>query len=192
VLVIGVGARLALGGTGVGDLSALVVGALIAVGMWLGVRLVAGPRVALVATILVVALVDVAALPSRDQPAYDDLQAFYSTDQELSVSLPVQPGGASAISLLVRPVFSGPRARFGLAGDVNGAAYQWACQFAQGVQTLALPAAMEGPRADVKLRLTGSPSRDGDYLVVYASSRLGGFIVSAAPPGPTATSCSLI
>jgi hypothetical protein len=33
----------------------------------------------------------------------------------------------------------------------------------------------------VRLHLTGSPSRDGDYLVVYASSRLGGFDIALQP-----------
>jgi hypothetical protein len=31
---------------------------------------------------------------------------------------------------------------------------------------------------DVRLHLTGSPSRESDYLLAYASARRGGFLVS--------------
>jgi hypothetical protein len=42
----------------------------------------------------------------------------------------------------------------------------------------------------VQLHLTGSPSRDGDYLIVYASSRQGGYLISPGSPDPNATRCS--
>jgi hypothetical protein len=191
VVVIGIGARLIIGGPGIGERSAVVMMVLLAGCAWLAALVVAGRRVALVVVLVATLLFDVAALPLHDQPAYDDLQAFYATDQVLSATIPVTPGGASAINLLVQPVFTGPQPRFGLAGDVNGTAYQWTCPFAHGIQTLVLPASVSGNQAEVNLRLTGSPSHDGDYLIAYISSRLGGFVVSSGSAGPSATHCSL-
>ena len=46
------------------------------VGVWLAARLLGGPRTAFLATLALVALLDLAALPQRNQPQYDDLQAF--------------------------------------------------------------------------------------------------------------------
>jgi hypothetical protein len=40
---------------------------------------------------------------------------------------------------------------------------------------------LQGNQADVRLHLTGSPSRESNYLVVYASSKLGGFVVGLEP-----------
>ena len=192
VLVLGAVVRLAMRGAGVGERSALVMMLLLVGCTWLAARYVAGPRVALFAAVVATVLFDVAALAPRDQPVYDDLQAFYSTDQVLSANAPIASGGATAINVLVQPVFGGAQPRFGLAGDVNGTAYQWTCQFTHGIQTIALPVAAEGTVADLSLHLTGSPSRDGDYLIVYASSRQGGFIVSARPADQSATHCNLV
>jgi hypothetical protein len=117
----------------------------------------------------------------------------------LSAQLPV-PGAAddTDITLLVQPVFSGAQARFGLAGDVNGTSLQWSCPFQHGIQRLALGVPSEvvrgQPTADVRLHLSGTPERESDYLVVYTSSRLGGFVISLDPAGsPSAnvTRCSV-
>ena len=46
---------------------------------------------------------------------------------------------------------------------------------------------------DVRLHLTGSPSREADYLILYTSSRRGGPLLSLASarvPGEAVTSCS--
>ena len=190
--MLGVGLRLAIGGAGVGERSAVVLLVLLAGGVWLVARLVARPRVALLAVLAATAMFDLAALPPRDQPAYDDLQAFYATDQVLSATLSVPAGNtATQLSLLVQPEFTGAQPRFGLAGEVNRAAYQWTCPFTHGIQTISLPIAAQGPQIDLQLHLTGAPARDGDYLIVYASSRQGGFLISLGPSDPSATRCSL-
>ena len=198
VLLIGLGLRLLVGGGGVGDRSALVMGVLLGVSVWLAARLFAGPRAALVAVAAVVVLVDLAGLPARNEVAYDDLQAFYRTDQVLSARLPV-PASDVAITLLVEPVFGGDRARFGLAGDLNGSALQWSCPFQHGLQrvALAVPTGLlrGGEMADVRLHLNGTPDRESDYLVAYTSSRLGGFVISLDPaggsPSTSVTRCSV-
>lgn len=183
ILVVGLVLRLVLGGGGVGDRSAIVMTVLLAASAWLAVQLLAGPRVALFVTLALVVILDLAALPARRSVEYDDLQAFYSTDQTFAAQLAVPPGSAGqdlAISLLAQPVFNGAQAQFGLAGDVDGTAMQWTCQFQHGVQRIALPLstiALNGT-ADVRLHLSGAPNRESEYLVVYASSRLGGFMVS--------------
>jgi hypothetical protein len=62
------------------------------------------------------------------------------------------------------------------------------------MQRIALPVPPSAGGGDVRLRLTGSPSREGDYLLVYASSRQGGFLVSfvtAAELDQSATICTL-
>jgi hypothetical protein len=187
VILVGFGLRMVVGGGGVGDRSALVMTMLLGGAAWLAARHFGGPRAALVALAAVVLLVDIAALPPRNQAAYDDLEAFYGTDQTLSATLAV-PGDLSvAITLLVEPVYGGTQPRFGLAGDVNGTPLQWTCAFQHGVQRLALgvPSGLlqGGQTADVRLHLSGSPARDGDYLVVYTSSRLGGFVISLDPVG---------
>jgi len=185
VLLVGLGLRLVLGGGGVGDRSALAMMVLLGGAAWLAARLFGGPRAALIALAVVVLLVDLAALPPRNQTEYDDLEAFYRTDQTLSAQL-TAPGDANvAIALLVEPMYSGAQPSFGLAGDVNGQPLAWTCAFQHGVQRLALglPPGLLAPgqSANVHLHLSGSPARDGDYLVVYASSRLGGFVISLDP-----------
>jgi hypothetical protein len=151
---------------------------LLAVCAWLAARLVAGPRVAFFVAAALLVLFDVAAVPSRNAPEYDDLQAFYRTDQVLETQLPV-PTADAVVSVVAQPVFAGAQPRFGLSGQVGGASLQWKCDFRHGIQRLALPLPRQAMGTiDVKLRLTGSPSRDGDYLIVYASSLRGGFLVS--------------
>jgi hypothetical protein len=189
------GVRLAVGGTGVGDRSATVMLVLLAGLAWLAARLLVGPRFALAALVVLVAVFDLAALPQRTPPPYDDLEALYRTDQVLFARLPVS-GDASTLSILVQPVFSNSnsnsdaRPRFGLAGEVNSAAYQWTCPFVRGIQTIALPVSVSGSSADVQLHLTGAPSRDGDYLIVYASAPRGGFVMSLGSADPGATLCT--
>ena len=164
---------------------------LLTLGAWLAARVLGGPRVALLVTLLATALLDLAALPPRDPPPYDDLEAFYRTDQVLSASVPASGRQADALNVLVQPVFSGAQPTFGLAGEVNGTAYQWTCAFAHGIQNVALPVSVQGSSAEIRLHLTGAPSREGDYLIVYASSKLGGFVISLGPPDARATNCSL-
>jgi len=197
VLLLGLVVRLVLGGGGVGDRSAMVMLVLLAVAGWLAARLLAGPRAALFTLLGLVALLDLAALPPRNAPQYDDLQAFYRTDQVLSAQPAVPSAENPAVTLLAQPVFSGAQAQFGIAGEVNGSALGWTCAFRHGIQTIALPlgtAAIASGTADVRLHLSGSPSRESDYLVVYASSKLGGFVIGLQPLAsldPSVTRCTL-
>jgi hypothetical protein len=196
-LAVGVTVRLALGGAGVGERSAVLLAVLLTIGLWLAAWVIAGPRAALLATLACMALFDLAALPVRNPPAYDDLQAVYRTDQVLSARVPVVDQNATTTLLLVaQPVFSGPQPAFGLAGEVNGVALQWNCAFRHGIQTLALPLPTETLRGvtplDVQLQLTGSPSRESDYLLAYQSSRQGGLLTRiAADPPVDPTRCAL-
>jgi hypothetical protein len=200
VVVAGLGLRGVLGGASVGDRSAMAMSVLLCIGVWVATRLLGGPRVAFFVTIAAVALLDLAALPQRSPPPYDDLEAFYRTDQVLStrVSVPAGVEGGAALTVLAQPTFAGTQPHFGLAGMVNGAELSWNCTFDHGLQTLALPLpgglVRPGESADVQLHLSGSPSRETDYLVVYASSQRGGFVVSLVPTsglGAGVTTCVL-
>jgi hypothetical protein len=103
------------------------------------------------------------------------------------------------LTLLVEPVFPASEAQpaFGLAGDVGGSTLTWECAFRHGQQVLALPvvppAAINAGTLHVSLHLTGSPSRETDYLLAYASAPHGGLLVSlvdAAAVAPGATTCT--
>jgi len=178
---------------------------LLSVGVWLAALLLSTPRTAFLISLGVVGLFDLAALPARNAPVYDDREAFFRTDQGIGAQVPAAPSvvGSNAqptLVVLVEPVFPAGvgQPRFGLAGEVGGASLAWDCAFQRGLQQLALPlppAAVAGSSSiDVRLHLTGSPSRETDYLLVYASAPRGGFLVSlvgAAEVGPNATVCSL-
>ena len=199
-LVVGLGLRLAIGSVGVGDRSALVMATLLAIGAWLAARLLGGPRTAFVVALGLMALFNVAALPPRNAPEYDDLEAVYRTDQVLTAQLPVAPGRPqqpAMLTLLAQPIFPAAQPTFGLAGEVNGAPLGWQCAFTRGIQRVALPlpqgALSSASTLDVRLHLTGSPSRETDYLLVYTSSRRGGVLLSlesAQNPDRNATRCS--
>jgi hypothetical protein len=205
VVLVGLGLRLALGGGGVGDRSALVLAALLSVGVWLATLLLSTPRMALLVTLGVLALLDLAALPARNALEYDYREAFFRTDQVVSAQVPTAPGllGTQVqpmLVLLVEPMFPAGVAQpsFGLAGEVSSAALVWDCAFQRGLQHLALPlpptAVTGSGQIDVRLRLTGAPTRETDYLLVYASAPRGGFLVSlvgAADVGTGATVCTL-
>jgi hypothetical protein len=200
VLLVGVGVRLVLGG-GVGDRSAAVLGVLLTLCAWAAAWVIAGPRIALVVTVAAVVMLDLAGLPAKDAPDYDDVQAFYTPDQVLSAQVPVEGSvgpGVPALTLLVQPVYQADQPRFGLAGDVNGTPLTWSCTFQHGLQQVVLPVPpallTNASTLAVNLHLSGTPSPDGDYLLAYASSRLGGFVVglqsgTSQPPG--ATACTL-
>lgn len=199
VVLVGLAVRLILGGAMVADVSACVMAALLTAGAWTAARLLGGPRIALVLTALLVALFDLAALPARNPPPYDDLEAIFSTDQPLTTRLSVPTDNASAITLVAQPVFQGMRPNFALSGTVNGASIAWNCAFAHDVQRLALPVPADitgaAASAEVSLRLSGSPSRESDYLIVYSSSRRGGLLLTLetlADVGQSATVCSIV
>jgi hypothetical protein len=75
-------------------------------------------------------------------------------DQALLVQV---AGSSSEVVVLVEPVFEGAQPRFALAG--------WSCPLRLGKQYLALPVAT-GTQT-IELRLTGTPNREGEYLIVY-------------------------
>jgi hypothetical protein len=201
VLVVGIGLRLALGGGGVGDSSAIVMTTLLAGGAWVATLLVGTPRAAFLVTLGLVALLDLAALPVRNAPEYDARDAFFQTDQVIAAQAPIAPGRAEpTLVLLVEPVFpsAATQPSFGLAGDVGSTALAWDCAFQRGLQQLALPlpevAVVGSESVAVRLHLTGSPARQTDYLLVYASAVRGGFlasVVGGAELAPTATRCTL-
>lgn len=201
-LAVGLGARLAIGGAGVGDRSAVVMATLLSIGVWLAARLLGGPKTAFLVTAGLLTLLDLAALPPRDAPIYDDLEAVYRTDQVLSARLAPATGAlqsSTALTLLVQPIYAGAQPTFGLAGEIDGTTLSWRCQFEHGMQQLALPlpppVLTNGTNAlDVKLHLSGAPDRETDYLLVYASSRRGGLLISlddAGSLGPSLTRCAL-
>ena len=186
VVLVGASLRLAIGGGGVGDLSATVMAVLLTAGAWAAARLLGGARLALFVVVALMMLFDVAVLPSRNPPEYDDLEALYRTDQQVSVQLPVSTDpAASVITVLAQPMFQGAQPSFGLFGTVNGTSAIWSCRFAHGIQRLALPippASLAGrPTLDVTLAVSGSPSRESDYLVIYASSKRGGPLIALEP-----------
>ncbi len=201
VLVLGAGLRLALHGGAVGDRSAAMLLLLLALGAWAAAAVLATPRVAFVITLGLVGLLEVAALPASAIPEYDERQAFYQTDQVLAAQVPtiVSNQSTAALTLLVEPVFNGAQPRFGLAGDVGSTSLTWDCTFQHGLQRLVLPipaAALANAAAlDLRLHLTGSPSRETDYLLAYASSARGGFLVSVVNTADLAaggTLCTLV
>ncbi|HEX8967182.1 MAG TPA: hypothetical protein VF937_04830, partial [Chloroflexota bacterium] len=89
VLALGALVRVVLGGAGVGDRSAVALALIVSAAVWLGAWLINGPRAALLAGAVLIAAFDLAALPARNPPAYDDLQALYRTDQSLVFQAPV-------------------------------------------------------------------------------------------------------
>jgi hypothetical protein len=192
-IVVGLGVRLALGGGGVGDRSAAIMTILLSLAAWVATLLLSTPRAAFLVTLGLVALLDLAALPQRNVPEYDDRDAFFRTDQVLTAQLPVVTGPA-VVTLLVEPVFVGDSPKFGLAGEIGGTSLAWDCAFQRGIHEVALPLPPAVVGGDVRLQLTGSPSRESDYLLVYASSRRGGFLVSlvsAADLSQTVDTCTL-
>jgi hypothetical protein len=198
VLILGLAARLMLGGGGVGDRSALVMATLLTVTAWLAARVTGGPRAAFLVSLGLMALLDVAALPRRGATEYDGVEAWYRTDQVVAAQLAGPTAERANLTLLVQPVFGGAQPSFGLAAEINGASLRWACPFTREIQRLLLPLPREAlERAstlDVRLHLTGSPSRESDYLMLYTSARLGGPLVSlesSAAPAAGVTTCRL-
>ena len=199
VVLVGIGLRLALHAGAVGDRSAAVMMALLGLSAWAAAMVLATPRTAFFVTLGLVTLLEVAALSARTVTEYDGRQAFYQTDQVLAARISIAPTldpTPKVLTLLIEPTFSSAQPRFGLAGDVGGTSLTWDCAFRHGLQRLALPVpaapVANAGALDVRLHLTGSPSRESDYLLVYASSQRGGFLVSlvgsdeaAQSPGTT-------
>ena len=105
---------------------------------------------------------------------------------------------AANLTLLVQPMFGGTQPTFGLGAEANGVSLKWTCPFTRDIERLALPvppqALGNASSLDIHVHLTGSPTRDSDYLLVYTSSRLGGPVISLqGSPAPEAplTMCAL-
>ena len=200
----GIGLRLALGGGGIGDVSAAIMLTLLVSSAWTAAMLVSTPRTAFWFALGLVALANLAALPARNSPEFDAREAFYRTDQTLVAQLPVAAGIAQAqptLTLLVEPIFPSAQTapKFELAGEAGGTqrALAWRCGFRRGLQWLALPLPIQvvggAATLEVRLRLTGTPSRESYYLLVYSSAARGGFVVDlvGAAQSPSAPLCQL-
>ncbi len=182
VLMAGSLVRLALAGFNVPSLSAAVLGAILWICVWVVALLLANPRVAFIVGLIAMAILTLGALPPRTSVEYDERQALYRTDQAISAHL-APARGDTLLLAVVEPVFTGPQPRFGLVGDLGTTRVTWTCPFQHGVQRLALPLP-QGSTApiDLKLGLTGTPARDGDYLLVYGSARQGGPLLTTVSP----------
>jgi hypothetical protein len=191
VIVLGALPRLALGG-GPGERAALVMAVLLEAGVGLAVWLLRSPRAALVAVVIATLATNLAALPPRGQPPYDDRQALYRTDQSLVIQA---SGSGQVLPLLVEPHFAGDQPRWRLGATVGGAVVNWDCAWQHGPQRigLPLPGSATGDALDVRLTLSGAPSRDGDYLLVYSSAAQPRIprVDTLPTTGPSPTLCAL-
>ena len=172
--------RVVLGGSGVPNVAATLLGLVLGTGIAAVAWLVVSPRAGFVAALVAMLALNLAALSPRALAPYDERQALYRTDQDVALAV---PSGASSVQVLVEPVLLGAAPRFGLAGTLdNGTDVTWSCPWRAGSQRVELP--LPASTNALRLRLTGSPARDGDYLLVYT-----------ATPGPTtapdAVRCSL-
>jgi hypothetical protein len=198
VLLVGLGLRLAFDAGGVGDRSAAVMTALLGLSAWAAASMLGTPRTAFVVTLGLMALLDLAALPARTATEYDDRQAFYRTDQVLVAQVPIAPTllqtqTSPLLTLLVEPIFAGAQPQFDLAGEIGATQLTWDCAFRHGIQRLTLPVPtallVGGATLDIRLHLTGSPTRESDYMVLYTSSARGGFLVFLVADAEGATIC---
>jgi hypothetical protein len=189
VLVVGTLVRLILAGAGLPSLSGTILAVLLWLGVWAATLLLAPARAAFFVGIAAMAILDLAALQPRTPVAYDDREVLYRTDQVLARQVTAS-AGHTLLLILAEPVFEGVQARFGLAGLIGASSVEWSCPFRHGIQRLALPlpAPVSGP-LDVQLRLTGAPSRETDYLMIFASSAERGPLISVAESGGDATLC---
>jgi hypothetical protein len=169
---------------------------LLAIGAWSAGWLLASTRGGFFATLVLVVLYTLAALPPRNQLEYDDRIALYRPDQSVVGSVVVSSAARQPVlTVLAEPISTRPQ--FGLAGDVGAARYAWVCPVRQGMQRFALPLQREvlaGEPIEVRLSVTGAPSREADYLLVYTSARLPGPVMSlvdAATVDGSATRCNL-
>jgi hypothetical protein len=192
VLAAGLLVRLTLGGFDIPKLSGALLVALLWLGVWLVSLLLANARVAFWVGLASMLVLDLGALPPRAAVEFDDREVLYRTDQVVSVRV-APAAGESTLLVVAEPVLEGTQARFGLAADVASTYVEWSCPLRRGIQRLALPLPPVGAGAlDIRLKLTGAPSRDGDYLLIYASSAQHGLLVSTAGPasvGDDVTRC---
>jgi hypothetical protein len=193
-----VGALVPLGfAPGIGHVSAAVLTLLVGLSIASVALALGSGRATFLATTAVVLLLDVGRLPVRPGPGYEEPEALWRTDQTLAVTALSSPGGLGSLALLAQPVVADAESPLGVGATVNGEAAAWQCPFQPGVQWLQLPIdpalPASGTSLDVRLRLTGAPDRDHDYLVVFRSSRREGFLVQAGAPDPSipapVTSC---
>jgi hypothetical protein len=200
--VLAVTLRFALGGGGVGARSAVVMLTLLVLGLglaaWLGTRSARGVFWIVLATS---AAVDLGALPVRNAPEYDEREALYRVDQAVGRSVEVPSNGSPLmLTVLAQAVWPAdrPQPAFGVAAEVAGQQLAWRCEFERDIRRLALPVPGEivanAQNVDARLRLTGVPSRETDYLVVYSSSGQGGYLIWLTPETSLSadiTHCSL-
>ena len=158
---------------GPGHVSAAVMTALLGASVAAAASLLSSARTAFWLTTVVVVLLSLNRLPVPAGPGYEEPQALWRTDQVISASVPAPSG---VLELVVQPVFLGDQPRFGLAGTVGGQPVVWTCPFQRGIQRLSLP--VRPAPLDVQLRLTGTPSREQDYLIMYRPTTHDGIFFS--------------
>lgn len=166
--------------------------------LWAAAFLLVGGRGALLIAVVGVAGLSAIQLPVPDRVPYRWRQALYRPDQAIQLHVPVDARhvpASPALRVLAEPHLVAAQPAFALETEMPLATTRWACPFAAGRQWLELPvpaSAIAGKdELPVTLRLTGQPSREGDYLVVYARNESGDFLVELAesaatgPEGPT-------
>jgi hypothetical protein len=162
VLALGTLLRLVARPVDVAAGSAALLSVLLWLCAWLAAVLVLSPRGAFAVGLLVMGVLDLAALPARPVVDYDDRVALFQAGQVVTVQ-----ASAASLVLEVEPVFQGATPGFSLGGEVAGQQVTWSCPWRHGRQRMALPLPSSG---EVHLQLRGAVSRDGDYLLVYTSS----------------------
>lgn len=176
-VLVGAAVRVGLGHGEIGAISAGLLVLLVGGCVWTGTTLVLASRTSAVVTALLVLLLDLQGLPPRAEPAFDERIALYGTDQVVTADV---QGAGTSLSLVAEPVFAGAQPKFSLVADLGSDTLSWSCAFTHGRQRVILPLRQPLRTAtDVTLRLTGTPARDGDYMLVYLSARRGGPLVDA-------------
>jgi hypothetical protein len=180
ILLVGTALRLTVRSVDVTAVSAAVLAALLWLGVWLVALLLSNPRAAAMVGLATMLVLNVAALPARQVVEYDQQEALFRTDRPLTLRVAADAG--QQLVVMVEPVFDGAAPPFALAADVAGSRVQWSCPLRRGMQRLVLP--LPARADEVNLRLTGTPDRERNYLLVHWSS-------AGLPATADATRCSL-
>jgi hypothetical protein len=187
-----------VGVLGSSQVALVVLAALLSVCVGAAAVPLAGPRWALACGLGSLVLLNAVRIPVGQSVPYRWRQALYRSDQTIQqrVPLPTQPLGAPALRILVEPHLATRPPPFQLETSTPDRTQRWACPFAAGEQWLLLPLpavpAADGDAVPVGLRLAGQPSRERDYLVVFAQNEASGFLiqlVDGSEPDPAAVRC---
>jgi hypothetical protein len=187
-----------VGVLGTNQVALVVLAALLSIGVGAAAVPLAGPRWALACGLGSLVLLNTIRVPVGQSVPYRWRQALYRSDQTVQqrVPLPAQPLGAPALRVLVEPHLATQPPPFQLETSTPDRTQRWTCPFVAGQQWLLLPLsampAADGDAVPVGLRLVGQPSRERDYLVVFAENEASGFLiqlVDGSQPNPAAVRC---